>query len=217
MVFTLKQLVWKIFPVCATAYFYIMKNAAIILLAAGSSSRFGEPKQLAKFNGRSLINHALAEAENVIKDIIIVVGANASLIKKEIENNNVHVVYNKDWEEGMSSSIRCGLSFLLIEKPFINAVIFMVCDQPFVTSSLLKKLITSYEENNKSIIASGYNNTIGTPVLFDKLFFPELIALKGKFGAKKIIEQNIESTITIPFPSGNIDIDTKEDYENLQK
>jgi molybdenum cofactor cytidylyltransferase len=194
-----------------------MKNIAIILLAAGSSSRFGEPKQLIKFNGKSLINNALSAALAVNKNIIVVLGANENSVKKEIENKTVKILFNKDWEEGMASSIRCGLSFLIKENASNDAVIFMVCDQPFVTSSLIKKFMVAYEETNKPIVASAYNNTTGTPVLFDKIFFNELLALQGKHGAKKIISQHMDSTTTITFPSGEIDIDTKEDYNNLQK
>jgi molybdenum cofactor cytidylyltransferase len=110
-----------------------------------------------------------------------------------------------------------GLSDLLRGNESIDAAIIMVCDQPFVTSSLLKELIARYEETKKPIVASAYQDTIGTPVLFDKSFFQALLSLKGQTGARKIISENIGSTSTIPFPLGYIDIDTKEDYEALQK
>jgi molybdenum cofactor cytidylyltransferase len=194
-----------------------MGKYAIIILAAGSSSRFGYAKQLADHNGKSLIQHALSEATKVTENVILVLGANAEIIKKEIENTPARLVYNKDWEEGMSSSIRCGLSDLLKKNAEIGAVIFMVCDQPFVTSSLVNELITKHEETKKTIVASAYQETTGTPVLFDKTFFQELLALTGQSGAKKIISQNPDSTIAISFPLGYIDIDTKDDYEALQK
>jgi molybdenum cofactor cytidylyltransferase len=194
-----------------------MGNSAIIILAAGSSSRFGYAKQLVMHKGESFIQHALAEATKVVRKVVVVLGANAELIRKEMENIPAQLVYNRYWEEGMSSSIRCGLSFLLSENPFLEAAVLMVCDQPFVTSSLLNELVTKYEETKKPIIACAYKNTIGTPVLFDKTFFPALLGLTGQSGAKKIIAENIDLTITIAFPLGHIDIDTKEDYESLQK
>jgi molybdenum cofactor cytidylyltransferase len=194
-----------------------MGERAIIILAAGSSSRFGYAKQLVQHNGESFIKHASAEAIKVVKNVVVVLGGNAELIRKEMENIPAQLVYNKDWEEGMSSSIRCGLSFLLSENPFLEVAVLMVCDQPFVTSSLLNELVTKYEETKKPIIACAYKDTVGTPVLFDKAFFPALLGLTGQSGAKKIIAENIGSTITIPFPLGYIDIDTKEDYESLQK
>ena len=193
-----------------------MKNIAIIILAAGASTRFGSAKQLVQIDGKSLLEIALSVASDVSSNIVVVLGANASLIKNEIKNHHVFTIQNDNWEEGMSSSIRCGLSFLLKEKSFVDAAIIMVCDQPYVTSSLIKKMIATYQESKKLIVASAYNNTIGTPVLFDKLFFSPLLLLKGKNGAKKIVEENMDSAVTVSFPLGNIDIDTKEDYENLQ-
>ena len=194
-----------------------MKRYAIIVLAAGSSSRFGYPKQLVKHHNESFIRRALSEAAKASGNVIIVLGANFDMVKKEIKNIPAHIVHNKDWEEGMSSSIRLGLADLLKENAIADAAIFMVCDQPFVTSSLLNELIAKYEETRKPIIACAYQDTIGTPVLFDRTFFPVLLALKGQAGAKKIISENKDATVTVPFPLGYIDIDTREEYDNLQK
>jgi molybdenum cofactor cytidylyltransferase len=194
-----------------------MENVGIIILAAGSSSRFGDIKQLSFYENKTFIHHATVVAKEVVKKVIVVLGAHAEKIKKEIEDINVRLVLNKDWEEGMASSIRAGLSTFLEIDPAAEAVIFMVCDQPFVSSSLLNELISKHEQTNKQIIASAYQGTVGTPVLFGKAFFPVLLNLKGQSGAKKIIEQNTESTIRVSFPLGYVDIDTKEDYELLQK
>jgi molybdenum cofactor cytidylyltransferase len=193
-----------------------MNGPGIILLAAGSSSRLGQPKQLAIYNGKSLISYALSQAEKVTKNTMVVLGSGIDLVKKEIAGFQVQIIHNKNWEDGMASSICLGLSEFLKDNPSAGSVIFMVCDQPFVNAPLLKTLISTYEVSNKPIVACSYENTVGTPVLFDKLFFPELLALAGQAGAKKIISQNMGSVITIPFPLGHIDIDTREDYEALQ-
>lgn len=192
------------------------KSYSIILLAAGSSSRFGSPKQLAKNNGRSFIQYAVAEAIKVTLDVIVVLGANHDVVKREMESLPVKIVYNKDWEEGMSSSIRCGISALLNKNSLADAVIIVVCDQPFLSSTVIVELVEKYEATQKPIVACSYKNTIGTPVLFDKSFFPHLLKLKGQSGAKKIISQHKAVTATIPFSLGYIDIDTKEDYESLK-
>jgi molybdenum cofactor cytidylyltransferase len=194
-----------------------MGNIAIILLAAGSSSRFGHAKQLVTHNGKSLISHAISEAKEVSENVIIVLGANFERIKTEIEDQGAPIIYNKDWEEGMSSSIHCGLLSLLKNNIALDALILMVCDQPFVTSSLLAALIAEYDKTKKLIIASAYKDTIGTPVLFDSSFIPSLLLLKGQAGAKKIISENMGSVSTVSFPLGYIDIDTKEDYDSFQK
>jgi molybdenum cofactor cytidylyltransferase len=194
-----------------------MENIGIIILAAGSSSRFGDIKQLSLYQDKTFIRHTVTIAKKVIKKVVVVLGANAEKIKKEIEDSDVVFVFNKDWEEGMSSSIRSGLSAFIGMNPNAEAAIFMVCDQPFVSSALLNELIVKRGQTNRQIIASAYQGTAGTPVLFEKTFFPALLNLKGQSGAKKIIERNNDSTIRIPFPLGYVDIDTKEDYELLQK
>jgi molybdenum cofactor cytidylyltransferase len=194
-----------------------MDNIGIIILAAGSSSRFGDIKQLSFYGNKTFIRHAAFTAKEVVKKVIVVLGANAEKIKKEIEDIDLHLVFNKDWEEGMASSIRMGLSAFIGINPSAEAAIFMVCDQPFVSSTVLKELIIKHIETNKQIVASTYQGTVGTPVFFEKTFFPALLNLKGQSGAKKIIEQYSESTINVSFPLGGVDIDTKEDYEILQK
>ncbi len=192
------------------------KSYTIILLAAGSSSRFGSPKQLAQNNGVSLIHHSVSEAIKVNSDVIVVLGANLDIVKKEIENFPVQIVYNKDWEEGMSSSIGCGITALLNRNPSAEAAIILVIDQPFLSSTIIVDLIEKYEATKKPVVACAYKDVIGTPALFDKSFFQPLLELKGQSGAKKIISQNKNAVVTIPFQLGYIDIDTKEDYENFK-
>lgn len=192
-----------------------MKSYSIILLAAGSSSRFGSPKQLAKIGLESFIQHAISESIKITGNAIVVLGANYDAIKKDIQNFPVELEYNKDWEEGMSSSIRCGLSASLNRDPLTEAVIFVVCDQPFLSSEIIEELIEKYESTKKPIIACSYNKTAGTPVLFDKKYFDALLNLKGPSGAKEIILQNEEETARISFPLGSVDIDTKDDYNKL--
>jgi len=193
-------------------------NSAIIILAAGSSSRLGKPKQLLEYRGKTLIQHAITSSENAnIDKVIVVLGANHDLISKDIRvGERIKYVVNYAWHEGMSSSIKLGLTFLQkIFRP--DCVILAVCDQPFINSSLLNDLIQTHIDSKKPIIACSYENTIGTPVLFDKTFFPVLIKLQGDHGAKKIIMQHPGEFVTIPFPPGDIDIDTKEQYDALIK
>ena len=194
-----------------------MKPCTIILLAAGSSSRFGSPKQLVKYNGKNFIQRAIGEVIKVNSDVIVVLGANLTAMKKEIEKSPVQIAYNKDWKEGMSSSIRCGITALLNQNPSAESAIIAVCDQPFLSSKIIVDLIEKHKETKKSIVACAYNNTTGTPVLFHKSFFQALLNLKGQSGAKEIISKNEAAVATVSFPFGDIDIDTKEDFENLKK
>jgi molybdenum cofactor cytidylyltransferase len=144
-----------------------------------------------------------------------VLGANAALLEKEIAAKKVHIIENKEWKEGMASSVRCGLSTLLQIAPSSDATIIMVCDQPFVSSSLLNELIGTQKNTGKPIVTSQYEKAIGPPALFHKTVFPELLALKGDAGARKIIEQRSNDVAKVLFIKGNIDIDTEADYNSL--
>ena len=190
-------------------------TTAIIILAAGKSSRLGHPKQLLPFKGKSLINHCIETAKKVSAHVLVITGAERMRIESEIKDDAVLVVHNPEWEEGMASSIRHGLSYLTENLQNISSVILMVCDQPYVTIELLRNLIIEKEKTLKSIVASYYSEIAGTPVLFDKSIFPELMELTGDIGARKVITRHKDNLATVAFPLGNVDMDTAEDYRKL--
>lgn len=192
-------------------------KTGIIILAAGSSSRLGQPKQLLTFKGKSLIRRAIDSAfESIADSYVLVLGAHFELIKKEVLNTNIEVIINHDWEAGMASGMQKGLNFLDI-KFTPDHVILMLCDQPFVDSALLNNLVEKQSETGKGIIACQYGDTFGVPALFSKKYFSELNNLKGSEGAKKVIYAHQDDMEKIDFPNAAIDIDTLEDYEKLIK
>ena len=194
-----------------------MNSCGIVILAGGASTRLGQPKQLLRYHGKTLLDHSLDEAINAKVDaVVIVLGKNADLFKDEINKEKVSVVVNKDWIEGMASSVRLGLDALLNSKPYIDAAIFMVCDQPHISSSILNTLITTQQKTTKQIVTCNYGESIGPPALFHKKYFRQLMELKGDIGARNIIQENMNDVATVLFPEGKIDIDTKEDYEALK-
>jgi len=193
-----------------------VNSCGIVILAAGASTRLGKPKQLLQYRGKTLLDHAVSEAINAKADaIVVILGKNAEIFQKEIDKEKVYVVINKDWEEGMASSVRLGLNTLLNSKPYMDAVIFMVCDQPYISSSVLNDLIITQQKTTRQIVTCNYGESIGPPALFHKKYFGELAKLRGDVGAKNIIKQNMHDVATIQFPDGKIDIDTKEDYDAL--
>ena len=188
----------------------------LVILAAGASSRLGEPKQKIIFKGKSLLQRAVETALNsACRPVIVILGAYDHEIKPDIENEDVIVYHNPVWEEGMASSIRLGIEALQKTEQPVSGVILLVCDQPFVDASLLNDMINKKAITGKGIIACAYDNTLGVPALFDKKFFPELLSLEGQEGAKKIIMNHRESVAEMPFPSGSFDIDTIDDYKAL--
>ncbi|WP_347160059.1 nucleotidyltransferase family protein [Pontibacter chitinilyticus] len=193
-----------------------MKTTGLILLAAGASTRLGEPKQLLMYEGESLLQRAIRTARaSACQPVVVVLGANAEALLPDV--SDLHVVQNPEWEEGMASSIRSGVAALLALSPAVSGVVLMVCDQPFADSDLLEKLVAEKNLTGKGIIASAYSNTLGTPVLFTRPYFQTLLALRGKEGAKKLILTHAHDVATVPFPQGIIDVDTSEDYELLQQ
>jgi molybdenum cofactor cytidylyltransferase len=195
-----------------------MNNTGIIILAAGSSSRFGNTKQLLHFKGKTLLKHTIEEAaEAGAQPVVVVTGANADEISREIKNEKVEIVFNKNWEQGMASGIVIGLKKAITSNKELESVIITVCDQPFVSSSLFQQLFQKQNESVKHIVASAYADTIGTPALFTIKYFDALMGLTGDQGAKGLLKKYSEDLATVDFPEGYIDIDTQEDYENLLK
>jgi molybdenum cofactor cytidylyltransferase len=181
-------------------------------LAAGGSSRLGEPKQLLTYLGKTLLRHVTDEALAAgIGPVLVVLGADSTRIKYTLHESSL-VIINGQWEEGMASSIRSGLWGMLKAYPLLDGVILAVCDQPFVSGSLFRKLVWCRESTGKHIVACTYNNVLGTPVLFDKKYFPHLLRLQGQQGAKRLIALYSEDVSSVPFELGEIDIDRPEDY-----
>jgi len=193
-----------------------MQETGIIILAAGSSARLGKPKQLLSFNGQTLLAHIVQSALAVPKSVsFVITGFEREQMEKELKGFAVTVHYNDLWEEGMASSIRKGIQELIKTNPGIEACILAVCDQPFADSSIFEGLIRIFRETKKGIVASSYEGTAGTPVLFSRSYFSDLQQLQGQEGAKKLLQLYAHDLSTMPFPGGNIDIDTDADYEQL--
>ena len=191
---------------------------AVVIVAAGLSSRLGTPKQLLRYKGKPLLQHLLQVViDSNTCHIIVVLGANADKITREIDFSNVQIVMNENWQEGMASSIRCGIQALAPIEYTIKGALIILCDQPHVTTTLVNSLITEYINTNKPIIASEYNGVLGAPALFHKSIFPELLQLKGDVGAKLIMQRYADEIITVAFSKGSVDIDTAADYEKLLK
>jgi len=195
---------------------YTVEHTAVVILAAGKSSRMGTPKQLITYKRKSLLRHAVESAlETVMRPVIVVLGAHTNAVKKEMEGLNVELIENREWEEGMASSLRCGLAAVQKMSNDVDGIIFMVCDQPFVTKSLLNRLLRAQNKTGFPIVASSYEGNLGIPALFHKSLFAKLMNLKGDTGARKLIRQDESLVTTVAFPKGMIDIDTKADYEAL--
>lgn len=191
-------------------------NIGVIILAAGSSSRLGRPKQLVDFKQKSLLQHVIDTVEPFnFTPAVLILGAYADQIREAIDLKNVTVLENINWPEGVASSIRLGVSesIKLNESP--ESILFLLSDQPFVTTELIEELIQKHKNGIQRITACSYKENVGVPAIFQKAFFPQLLELKGDVGAKKIIARNSEQVESITFKDGSFDVDTLEDINNL--
>jgi molybdenum cofactor cytidylyltransferase len=192
-----------------------MRNVGAVVLAAGGSSRLGQPKQLLKFRGETLIRRVVrAAAEAGCDPIVVVAGETDAAIREELGGTRATIVQNPEWQLGLGTSIRRGLREI---GESVDAVVLLTCDQALVDRRVIAQLITAQEKTGKPIIASSYGNTLGVPALFERSCFEALLALPVDSGAKKIIEEQADNVASIPFEDGAIDIDTPEDFERFKE
>lgn len=187
-----------------------------LLLAAGGSSRLGQPKQLLRFQGKTLLRRS---AETLVatscSPVVVVLGASIDVSLRELDGLELSIFENLDWQTGMSSSIRSGLASLLDLEPELDAVVITLCDQPLVTSEHLDSLITGFVCHGFPIFAARYGETTGVPALFASRLFGDLLGLEGDKGARQIIRDRPNVVQTVDMAEAGIDIDSVGDYENL--
>lgn len=193
-------------------------NVGIIILAAGASTRLGQPKQLLlHHSGRTLLRYAAEQAlASLGNSVIIILGAHAAAVRSEVSGLSVHITHNLHWSEGMSASLRAGLTALQNINSKAEAALVMLCDQPFVDAAFINKLILAYRDSKADIVAAEYEGTVGVPALFSRLHFAQLANLHGASGAKRIITELGLSVVRVPLAEGTIDIDTQDDYRRYQ-
>lgn len=172
---------------------------AIVILAAGSSSRMGKPKQILELSNKTMLNRIIKVAGSVSDNLVVVLGANSELVRSTINQTNLDVQYNENWNSGISSSIKVAVLHVQMNYPVVDRILFVLCDQPFVNKELLQVIISTAVISNKGIVACNYNNTIGVPALFKKTYFQALLNLSCNEGAKTILSQQRHDVYTIPF------------------
>jgi len=202
-----------------------MENAAprhqgevgIILLAAGGSSRLGQPKQLLPYEGRPLLRRAAETAlASQCRPVIVVLGAEIPACSAALQGLPVEIVINEAWREGLASSIRAGLNYLELKNIRVAAAILSVADQPHLTATMLDLLVEQRRFTGKKIVAAQYAGVPGPPALFAGSLFPELLKLAGDEGARRVLQAHPAEVALVPFPEGSLDVDTPADYEMLQ-
>lgn len=195
-----------------TACIYaVREQVAGIILAAGAATRFGTPKQLLNWEGEPLVRRAARQALQAgLSPVIVVGGHSFAQVQSALQDLDVQLVHNPQWDHGQSTSVRTGLQSLPAET---GAAIFLLADQPFVTSPLLQSLVESHSQTLAAIIAPQVDGQRANPVLFDRVTFDDLRALTGDTGGRAIFSRY--PVTWLPWHDACIltDIDTPEDYQ----
>jgi molybdenum cofactor cytidylyltransferase len=185
-----------------------------ILLAAGEGRRFGGNKQLAKLGKRHLIEYALRAITDVQAiDSFTVLGARAAEILPNIEEYGSRVIINALWPGGIGTSIKFGLRTVLEEFPDAPAIMICVADQPYLNAEFVERLLNARRQNPTRIIASKYEEQVGTPAIFPCQYFDEILAIGDGEGAKSLIQEYRSEVVLLEQPQLALDIDTQSDLE----
>ena len=197
--------------------FAVHEPVAGVILAAGESKRFGQPKQLLDWKGQSFVRAVAKTAlEAGLSPVLVVTGANAEQVGQAITDLPVNVINNEDWKSGQGSSIRAAIKALTLQSDRrVGAGIFLLTDQPQVTTSILQALVEKHAEGLYPVVAPMVMDQRANPVLFDRATFPDLLTLEGDVGGRAIFHKHRVEYLPWHDDRLLLDVDTPEMYQRL--
>jgi molybdenum cofactor cytidylyltransferase len=192
-----------------------------IILAAGASTRFGRPKQLLQLKGRCLLERVLdAALDSELNRIILVLGCAHQKIRQvlaeKLRHARLQIEVNPHYQKGQSHSLRLGLSRVIDTFP---AVMFLLADQPLVDVATLNLMLDKFWLAGKDICVPVYRGKRGSPCIFGKNLYPQIMKITGDIGARQIIKSHPKQVLEIEIknPLFFLDVDTPEDFEKIKK
>lgn len=192
----------------------VHEHVAGVVLAAGESRRYGQTKQLLDWHGEPFVRAVVKTAlEAGLSPVIVVVGANAEKIEVAVKDLNVQIAHNQEWNSGQGSSIRSGAK--LLQDTTVGGAIFLLVDQPQVTTSVLRALVEKHAEALYPIIAPLVIDQRANPVLFDRSTFPDLLSIEGDVGGRAIFHKHRVEYLPWHDDRLLLDVDTPEMYQRL--
>jgi len=179
------------------------------ILAAGASTRFGSPKQLVRLTGAPALHQAVANAASVAgQSVTVVLGAHAGEIAPAIRQSGASMVLNRDWEEGLASSIRTAVR---TAPPGCDGLLLLLCDQVAVTADDLKRLAAAWRRHPILLAAALHDGAPGLPAIFPQWAFGDLLELRGDRDPRLVLRRNVDRLVRLPMPNAAFDLDTPED------
>ena len=190
----------------------------VVILAAGSSTRMGRPKQLLEIGGRSLIVRAVEAAlASPAWPVVVVLGANAEIIRPVLAGLPVLVAENPAWAEGMAASIRTGVTTLMQFSRALEAGLFALCDQPAFSTAVIEQLVAAQATTCRSVVAAHYAGRNGAPAIFLREHFAALAALTGEEGARALLNGDPSQVAAVNLPDLAMDLDTPGDFAAMRQ
>lgn len=190
-------------------------QVAVIVLAAGRSSRMGQHKLVLPLGGRPLVTYAVDAACRSNADaVIVVVGYNAGEVALALTGKCCHIVANESFADGMATSLRAGITAV---SPNVAGVLILLADQPLVTSSMVNLMLAAANADSHGIHVAGYSGRRGNPVYFPRALFGELLAVSGDEGGRSVVARHPELVhlVPMPFEEAVLDVDTPGEFERL--
>jgi molybdenum cofactor cytidylyltransferase len=179
------------------------------VLAAGPSTRFGSPKQLIRLGGTPLVHQMAARAAMVAgHSVTVILGAHARDIAPALSRSAASTVVNRDWEEGLASSIRAAVRTAPSQ---CEGLLLLLCDQAAVTADDLNRLHAAWRRHPVLVAAALYGGSPGLPAIFPRWAFADLLELRGDRDPRLVLRRHIERLVRLPMASAGIELDTPED------
>jgi len=186
-----------------------VSSLALVILAAGASRRFGAAKQLALMNGKPMLERVIDRCREIREvDLHVALGAHRDAIAARVNLAGVTVIHAVRWHEGMGSTIGDAASEL---QNTYDGILFLAGDQPLVGPDQLAPMIMRWREHKDLSCCAVYNDTLGIPAIFPRRLFPELVALEGVHGARRLLLEQEGELLTFAIPEAGMDIDSPRD------